>query len=183
MQSWSYLQKSNRKISAATKILKTQRMYACPLVHGALGIGKTRIVTEFNKSIGNRLSAYGGDYNTASIYMDFSRGDSIQPGESSMLNILGLRLASHFFFGRSSAWLISELGLLQCAQAFPFLKVISLISSKFCTDKPLVLTIQLDEFGFVSADLLNELMRIIATQMSANQQSSVVVTIPYWDYC
>lgn len=152
----------------------TQRLYICPLVHGALGVGKTRLVADFNSSIRDRLKL---KCSIGSIYMDFSRGDSLT-AETSMSEALGLRLASHFFFGQSGDWLIAQLGISRCQQLFPFIKVIELIKDRYCADSPLLLTLHMDEFGVLPPHLLDKLMEIIATHMSARHDSQVWL-LPY----
>jgi hypothetical protein len=73
-----------------------------------------------------------------------------------MSHALGIRLASRFFFGQSCDWLVGELGLSQSTSLFPFSTVIQLISKTYCADKPLVMTIQFDEFGVVPEPLLDD---------------------------
>lgn len=161
-------------INGYTNGILTQRLYICPLVHGALGIGKTRLVADFNSSLRDRCKL---TCPIGSIYMDFSRGDSLN-AETSMSEALGLRLASHFFFGQSGDWLIAQLGISRCQQLFPFIKVIELITERYCTDSPIILTLHMDEFGVLPSRLLDSLMEIIATHMSAKHESRVWL-LPY----
>lgn len=153
----------------------TQRLYNVPLVHGALGVGKTRLIAEFTSSIRNRHTLSGP---VASVYMDLSRGDAFIMGETSMRASLGMRLASHFFFGKTCDWLIDQLGILKCQELFPFGNVIQVIKNFYYKDKPLVLTLHIDEFGTLSTLALDELMKIIATHMST-QHDSQVWLLPY----
>lgn len=161
-------------IQCYKKGIFAQCLYLCPLVHGAVGVGKTRLVADFNISARDRLKL---PYPVGSVYMDFSRGDSLR-NETSMSAALGMRLASHFFFGQSCDWLIAELGFPRCRQLFPFRKVIQLISERCCTNSPLILTMHIDEIDLVPPSLLDEIMTIIATHMSTNHASRVWL-LPY----
>ena len=100
------------------------------------------------------------------IFIDFSVQDALINaekirGDGSL--ILGLRVASHFFFGVGSNTFLREVGNIVALNKFTFEKVIHVISARYATQKKQVLlTLQLDEFSHVP---LATLRHMVATTL------------------
>jgi hypothetical protein len=155
------------------KIAKVdKKVFNCPLICGAEGVGKAQVVMEFNNQIKSRLQAKGmGNSLTGSIYLNFSWSDMLTKEEST---ILGLRFASHFFFGKSALWLHSQISLLGRVHHFDFGGVLELISEYYdCQKQPLVLTVQIDEFDQIPALQLTQMLWNIGYQMVYEQSRKV----------
>ena len=152
--------------------------YCCPLVHGAMGVGKTRIVQEFNPSLKDRLTEHPTlkDARIVNITMNFAAGDVMTYEDVDIRTALGLRLAAHFFFQQPGAWLRSMLGRTRdTGGVFSFRAVMSIISKTHYakSSAPLLLTLQLDEFGLIEQAYLKCMLADMAFHMTSRHSLKV----------
>jgi hypothetical protein len=153
--------------------VKTKQFYSCPLVHGGLGFGKTRLIVEHNQALAVRNS----NFSCASVLVDFSRGDDLDESETLMDIALGLRVAAHFLFGKDSNWLKPKI-YEHHRHLFTFGEVLSYIGTQYAINKPLLLSLQIDEFGLIASESLNKILRLFSTHMSTRHNDRVCL-LPY----
>jgi hypothetical protein len=149
---------------------KTKQFYTCPIVHGSLGVGKSRLGYEFNRELQKRHP----NYLCGHITLDFSLGDakSFDPTASDDTK-LAFRVLAHFFFGESAQWLVEKLAGHGIATIpLTFSSVMNCIA-KHCNNKPVLLAIQLDEFGYLSSEMLNQTLVVLATHLVSRHDSNV----------
>ena len=147
----------------------TKQMYNCPLVHGPMGIGKSRLLNEFNRGLAAR---HGSSCNTAFITIDPSIGDNILPTLDAD-QFIGLHVFCRFFFGTTP----HEMKPLMASRKIPYEifgwhSVLPVISSKYASKSTLLLAIHLDEFTFISS-IVGTVVKIFAGHMTQNHSLNV----------
>ena len=128
----------------------TKQMYRSPLVHGGLGVGKSRLVVHSNWAIKHKLQTTNPTFKLPStgleppkdiafndafghvghIFIDFSRADKYGDRDK-VLDIstsLGLRIAAHFFFGVGFDALTDKIIDMEQRKQFTFGNVFSLVN-------------------------------------------------------
>jgi hypothetical protein len=152
---------------------RVKQSYQCPLVHGSLGVGKSRLVAEFNRSLQLRN---GSKFHCGFITLDCSAGDSDAITTiTSADNILAVSVLAHFFFGKSARWLRGNLvGSSASINTLTFSSVMKYISVKYNTaTTPILLAIQVDEFGELGPDVLNSFLKNFTTHMIEDQSLQI----------
>jgi len=103
------------------------------------------------------------------IFIDFSICDMYQDNEDFPIEVsLGIRLASHFFFGVKLSNLKKKIGINQ-RELFSFENVVSLIGKLYGqSGKKVLLTVQLDEFQKIPTENLILMLNCFASYMISN---------------
>jgi hypothetical protein len=134
-------------ISYHLQQVKTKQMYRSPLVHGGMGVGKTRIVVHSNRRIEHNLRTTNPTFHLPSLqriafndafgnvghaFIDFSRADKYGDRDQGLdiSTSLGLRIAAHFFFGVGFDALTDKIIEMEQRKQFTFDKVCSLINNR-----------------------------------------------------
>ena len=149
---------------------KTKQYYTCPLVHGSLGVGKSRLGYEFCRDLKKRHP----NFCCGHITLEFSTGDAVgfDPATSDDTR-LALRVLAHFFFGESAQWLLALLaGRAIATNRLTFSSVVDHIA-KHCKNERVLLAIQLDEFGYLSSEMLHQALIVLATHLVSRHDSNV----------
>jgi hypothetical protein len=151
---------------------RVKQSYQCPLVHGSLGVGKSRLVAEFNRSIHVRN---GSKFRCGFITLDCSAGDSDAIATVTSADaILAVSVLAHFFFGKSARWLRDNLvgsSMSTSINTLTFGSVMNYISVKYntATTTPILLAIQVEEFGELDPNVLNSFLKNFTTHMIEEQ--------------
>jgi len=134
--------------------------YEIPIIHGGMGIGKTRLAYEFRSKLNETVK----DVHITYLFYDFSSHDKVLD-LSSLKNSFGLLLASHFFFSKSSSDL-QKYVTSKTKDFFDFDTVMELISKQYTSNSEMILVIQIDEFSQIGGtELLKDLVRTFAVFM------------------
>ena len=172
-----------------TRQVATKQLYSIPLVHGGMGLGKSRLGIELFRKLKElheqnkpcKLSPTKKDLrfqeafdDIAHVFIDFSTIDELDMHHEGRLPssiLLGLRVACHFFFGCP----LDAIRLSSEEQSmFLFSNVLDLISKRH-VKKGLLLLIQLDEFPHVDQEILNKMIGEISGQMISKHERKICV--------
>jgi Cdc6-like AAA superfamily ATPase len=152
--------------------------YTLPLIYGGMGVGKTSLIAYFSSILEKKLESkiLINFSKIVNIYINFNIDDSCELQDTKISsNLLGLRIASHFFFGKSSK--IIENKYQEYIKFFTLDDILSLINKLYIkpTNKNLIIILHMDEFQQIKKELLNEFIRNIASLMTRYHEYGICI--------
>ena len=115
------------------------------------------------------------------LFTDFSHQDPLSNNETKMeysSSTIGLQIASHFFFGvhvEKLTEVLSSMNATAVIKQFTLDKVLLLISKQYASQKPILLTLQLDEFSQVPLSILKGIISFLAVHMTSHHHLQVCI--------